>query len=95
MDDKTQYAGFNTQQNQRNRQAVMGCAEIKRAHLLALGEQETELTPAQAGDIIDNYCSVASGFARKAADMFPEQINAETLRFLQARIDANIKNLAK
>jgi len=27
--------------------------------------------------------------------MFPEQITAETLRFLQARIDENIKNLAK
>lgn len=39
--------------------------------------------------------SVASGFARKAVDMFPEQITAETLRFLQARIDENIKNLAK
>ncbi|MET3076016.1 hypothetical protein ABXV16_09685 [Pantoea leporis] len=62
---------------------------------LALGQQETELTPAHAGDIIDNYCSVASGFACKAADLFPEQITAETLRFLQARIDENIKNLAK
>lgn len=62
---------------------------------LALGQQETELTPAQAGDIIDNYCSVATGFARKAADRFSEQITAETLRFLQTRIDENIKNLAK
>jgi serine/threonine-protein kinase HipA len=75
---------------------VMGEAlDIKRTHLLALGQQETNLTPSQAGDIIDHYCSVASGFASKAADIFPEQITAETLRFLQARIDENIKNLTK
>lgn len=73
---------------------VMGEAlDIGRAQMVALGQQEANLTAAQAGEIIEYYCSVAANFAQKAADMFPDQITVNTLKTVQARINANIKNL--
>lgn len=75
---------------------VMGEAlQIGREHLLALAEQEAELSSQQAGNIIAKCCDVAAGFALKAGDMFPGQITGETLRTLQARIDDNIKRLGR
>jgi serine/threonine-protein kinase HipA len=73
---------------------VMGEAlDIGRAQMVALGQQEANLTAAQAGEIIEHYCSVAANFAHKATDMFPDQITVNTLKTVQARINANIKNL--
>lgn len=75
---------------------VMGEAlQIGREHLLALAEQEAELSSQQAGNIIAKCCDVAAGFALKAGDMFPGQITGETLRTLQARMDDNIKRLGR
>ncbi|WP_426768668.1 type II toxin-antitoxin system HipA family toxin [Erwinia aphidicola] len=75
---------------------VMGEAlQIGREHLLALAEQEAELSSQQAGNIIAKCCDVAAGFALKAGDMFPGQITGETLRALQARMDDNIKRLGR
>ncbi|MBN1087371.1 type II toxin-antitoxin system HipA family toxin [Erwinia aphidicola] len=75
---------------------VMGEAlQIGRGHLLALAEQEAELSSQQAGNIIAKCCDVAAGFALKAGDMFPGQITGETLRTLQARMDDNIKRLGR
>lgn len=75
---------------------VMGEAlQIGREHLLALAEQEAELSAQQAENIIAKCCEVAAGFALKAGDMFPGQITGETLRTLQARMDDNIKRLSR
>ncbi|WP_336798333.1 type II toxin-antitoxin system HipA family toxin [Erwinia aphidicola] len=75
---------------------VMGEAlQIGREHLLALAEQEAELSSQQAGNIIAKCCDVAAGFALKAGDMFPGQITGETLCTLQARMDDNIKRLGR
>lgn len=75
---------------------VMGEAlQIGREHLLALAQQEAELSSQQAGNIIAKCCDVAAGFALKAGDMFPGQITGETLRTLQARMDDNIKRLGR
>lgn len=73
---------------------VMGEAlDIGREHLLALGEQEAELTASQVDAMLEKYCTIASGFARKADELFPGQITAETLHTLQGRIDDNIKRV--
>lgn len=75
---------------------VMGEAlDIRRAHLFALGEQEADLTALQIDAILDRYCAVASGFARKAAEMFPGRITTDTLRMIQGCIDDNIQRLQK
>lgn len=75
---------------------VMGEAlQIGREHLLALAEQEAELSSQLADNIIAKCCDVAAGFALKAGDMFPGQITGETLHTLQARMDDNIKRLRR
>ncbi|WP_456311243.1 type II toxin-antitoxin system HipA family toxin [Serratia proteamaculans] len=75
---------------------VMGEAlDIGREHLLALGEQETELTASQIEAMLEEHCTIASGFASKAEELFPGRITAETLRTLQGRIDDNIARMQK
>lgn len=75
---------------------VMGEAlDIKRKQIMVLAQQEANLSAVQVGEIVDKYCSVAADFATKAADSFPDQITAQTLRLVQMRIDENIKNLAR
>ncbi|UDQ82766.1 type II toxin-antitoxin system HipA family toxin (plasmid) [Erwinia rhapontici] len=75
---------------------VMGEAlDIGREHLLALGEQETELTASQIDARLEKHCTIASGFASKAEELFPGRITAETLRTLQGRIDDNIARMQK
>ncbi|AXU98192.1 MAG TPA: type II toxin-antitoxin system HipA family toxin [Erwinia persicina] len=75
---------------------VMGEAlDIGREHLLALGQQEAELTASQAGEVIERHCEVASGFTRLAGEMFPGQITPETLRTIQQRIDDTLKRMLK
>jgi len=75
---------------------VMGEAlDIGREHLLALGEQETELTASQIEAMLEKHCTIASGFASKAEELFPGRITAETLRTLQGRIDDNIARMQK
>lgn len=73
---------------------VMGEAlQIGREHLFALAEQEAELSSEQANNVIAKCCDVAARFTAKAADMFPGQITAETLRTIQTRMDDNINRL--
>ncbi|MFK8259320.1 type II toxin-antitoxin system HipA family toxin [Erwinia sp. AnSW2-5] len=75
---------------------VMGEAlDIGREHLLALGEQEAELTASQVDAMLEKHCTVASGFARLAEVLFPGKITAETLRTLQGRINDNIARMQK
>lgn len=75
---------------------VMGEAlDIGREHLLALGEQETELTASQIEAMLEKHCTIASGFVSKAEELFPGRITAETLRTLQGRIDDNIARMQK
>ncbi|BCQ47737.1 hypothetical protein ERHA55_52640 (plasmid) [Erwinia rhapontici] len=52
---------------------VMGEAlDIGREHLFALGEQETELTASQIETMLEKHCTIASGFASKAEELFPD-----------------------
>lgn len=73
---------------------VMGEAlEVDRKALVALGVQEAELSPAAAGHVIERMCQVAAGFSTRARQLFPGQITAATLRTIQDRIDANLRQL--
>lgn len=73
---------------------VMGEAlEIRRKHIMSLGEEETELTVQQIASIIERICDVAASFSLKAEGMLRKQISGATLRTIQERIDTNIKGL--
>lgn len=72
---------------------VMGEAlEIDRDAVLALAD-EAEVTREVAEEIIERFCEVASRFAAIAKGMYPEEITGETLAFIQARMDENVKLL--
>jgi len=73
---------------------VMGEAlRITRKHLLALAQEEAELSAEHATDIIERICQVASGFTARAKQQLPGGITQDTLRTIQACIDDNIERL--
>ncbi|WP_413739147.1 type II toxin-antitoxin system HipA family toxin [Sodalis sp. RH21] len=73
---------------------VMGEAlEIRREHIVSLGEEEAELTVQQIDSLIERTCDAAAGFSLKAESMFQKQITGETRRTIQGRINSNIKLL--
>ncbi len=73
---------------------VMGEAlEIYRKQLLVLGEQEAELSNADANDVIDEVCDVAEAFSVIAKKTLPDQITQDTLTRIQGRINENVKRL--
>lgn len=73
---------------------VMGEAlNIGRQHLLRLGEQEADLSRSAAGAVIDQACEIADTFAAMAEDLLPGRIRPDTLRFVQAQINANVLRL--
>lgn len=72
---------------------VMGEAlSISRAQMLRLA-QEAEISPDDAGRMIDRICGVASRFATLAEDLYPGVITRDTLRMIQHRIDENVGRL--
>lgn len=73
---------------------VMGEAlEINRKQLIALGEQEAELSTGAVNEIIDEVCDLANGFPSIAKSSLPEQITKDTLKMIQERINENVKRL--
>lgn len=73
---------------------VMGEAfEINRKQLLALGEQEAELSSAEVSKVIDEVCNVAKEFTAVANNTLPDQITKDTLQMIQSRIDENSQRL--
>ena len=73
---------------------VMGEAlDVGRKQLLALGEQEAELSRQAASAVIDRICHVASRFTAIATDLLPGHITANTLRSIQVQIDGNLHRL--
>lgn len=73
---------------------VMGEAlEINRKQLIALGEQEAELSTGAVNEIIDEICDLADGFPSIAKSSLPEQITKDTLKMIQDRINENVKRL--
>lgn len=73
---------------------VMGEAlDVGRKQLLALGEQEAELSRQAASAVIDRICHVASRFTAIATDLLPGHITANTLRSIQGQIDGNLHRL--
>ncbi|WP_312979532.1 type II toxin-antitoxin system HipA family toxin [Atlantibacter sp.] len=71
---------------------VMGEAlNINREHLLALGTQEAELSEPDISRMIERMCDVANRFSTLAKQSLPDQITRNTLRYIQAQLDENIK----
>ncbi|MBB2497129.1 type II toxin-antitoxin system HipA family toxin [Aquipseudomonas ullengensis] len=74
---------------------VMGEAlRITRKHLLRLAIEEADISAKNAAEIIERICTIASGFAESARRQFSSGITRDTLRTIQARIDANIAGLS-
>ncbi|QUG73726.1 type II toxin-antitoxin system HipA family toxin (plasmid) [Erwinia sp. E602] len=67
--------------------------DISRRQLLALGEQEADISNTQAGEIIDRVCEVASGFRRVSDERFQGEITAATLRMIENRIAENSRGV--
>ena len=75
---------------------VMGEAlDIERQHMMALGEQEAELTLAEIDEKIEAFSTVGDAFADTARWLYPDQITEETLSQIQRQIRDNISRLKK
>ncbi|UPQ69518.1 type II toxin-antitoxin system HipA family toxin [Kluyvera ascorbata] len=75
---------------------VMGEAlDIERQHMMALGEQEAELTLAEIDEKIEAFSTVGDAFADTARSLYPDQITEETLSQIQRQIRDNISRLKK
>ena len=67
--------------------------DISRRQLVALGEQEADLSSAQASEIIDKVCHVASRFRRVADEQFQDEISTATLGTIANRIAENSRGV--
>lgn len=75
---------------------VMGEAlDIERQHMVALGEQEAELTLAQIDEKIEAFSTVGNAYAYTARSLYPGRITEETLGQIQRQICDNIARLKK